>query len=91
MKLKKDNIFYKYRTNKEYQRYYHEAKDLLDIAIQIAEARKKKKLTQSQLAKRVGMPQSQIARLESGSVNTTFSTIQKVASVLNKRLILSNG
>jgi len=84
--MHKDNILYKYQKDKEYQRYYKEASDLLDITIQIAEARRKKKITQVQLAKIVGMPQSQIARLESGSHNITLETLNKVANALDLRV-----
>ena len=84
--MHKDNILYKFQKDKEYQRYYKEASDLLDIAISIAEARRKKKITQVQLAKKVGMPQSQIARLESGAHNTTLETLNKVANALDLRV-----
>ncbi|MFA5134529.1 MAG: helix-turn-helix transcriptional regulator [Patescibacteria group bacterium] len=88
--MNKNNIFYKFQKDKEYQRYYKEASDMLEIAIQIAEARKKQKMTQVQLAKHIGMPQSQIARIESGNSNTTVSTLYKVLNALNLRLKLAN-
>lgn len=87
--MNKNNIFNKFQKDKEYQRYYKEASDLLDISIQIAEARRKKKITQVQLAKRVGMPQSQIARLESGGHNVTLETLNKVANALDLRVKVS--
>jgi DNA-binding phage protein len=86
IQMHKDNFFYKFRKDKEYQRYYKEASDLLDIAIQVAEARKRKRITQVQLAKKTGMPQSQIARLESGSHNTTIATLYRVAKALDLHL-----
>lgn len=87
--MNKNNVFYKLQKDKEYQRYYKEASDMLEIAIQIAAARKKKRMTQMQLAKHIGMPQSQIARIESGSSNMTVSTLYKVLNVLNLRLKLA--
>lgn len=84
--MRKNNFFNKFKRDKEYQRYYKEASALLDIALQIAETRKKKNITQVQLAKKIGMPQSQIARIESGNHNVTVGTLNRVASALNLRL-----
>lgn len=84
--MNKNNVFYKYQKNKEYRKLLKEERELLNIAIEIAEARKRKRLTQVQLAKRIGMPQSQIARIESGNHNVTVGTLNKVASALNLRL-----
>lgn len=49
-------------------------------------ARIKNKLTQAQLAKRVGTKQSAIARLESGSVNPSINFMEKIAAALGMRL-----
>jgi len=84
--MHKSNYFNKFKKDKEYQNFYKEASDFLDIAIQVAEARRKKKITQVQLAKKTGMPQSQIARLESGSHNTTIATLYRVAKALDLHL-----
>ncbi len=81
--MNKKNVFQKYKKDKEYQRYYKEAGDLLDIALQISKTRKKKSITQVQLAKKTGMPQSQIARIESGNHNITIGTLNRVATALD--------
>lgn len=87
--MNKYTIFTKLKKDKEYQRYYKEASDMLDIAIQIADARKKKKLTQIQLARRIGMPQSQIARLERGNNNVTLETVSRVVNALGRRVTIT--
>ncbi len=84
--MRKNNAFYKFRKDKEYQRYYKEASDEIELAIALTQARKRKGLTQAQLAKRTGMPQSQIARIESGNHNVTIGTLNRVASVLNLKI-----
>ena len=61
---------------------------MLEIAIQVIEARKKKKLTQAQLAKRVGMPQSQIARIEGGNHNITLKNLNKVVGALDLKVMV---
>jgi ribosome-binding protein aMBF1 (putative translation factor) len=48
----------------------------------IAEARKAKKLTQTQLAKKLGVPQSQISRIERHPDQTTVRTLKRIAKAL---------
>jgi len=43
----------------------------------VAKARKSERLTQAQLARRIGTTQSAIARLEAGSSNPTLWTVEK--------------
>lgn len=84
--MHKNNYLYKLRKNKEYRKLLKEEGEILDIAIEIAQTRKRKRLTQVQLAQKVGMPQSQIARIESGSHNVTIGTLNRVAGALNLRI-----
>ncbi len=84
--MRKNNFFYKFRNDKTFQRYVREEGAIIDIVIAMAEARKRKGLTQVQLAKKVGMPQSQIARIESGNHNVTLGTLNRVASALDLRV-----
>lgn len=84
--MNKSNVFSKLQKNKEYKKLLNEERELLDIAFQISETRKRKNITQVQLAKKVGVPQSQIARIESGNHNVTFITLNRVASALNLRI-----
>jgi ribosome-binding protein aMBF1 (putative translation factor) len=87
--MNKNNYLYQFQKNKEYQKLLKEEEKLLDIALQIAQARKKKKITQVQLAKMVKMPQSQIARIESGNHNVTIGTLNRVASALDLRILVA--
>jgi DNA-binding XRE family transcriptional regulator/PHD/YefM family antitoxin component YafN of YafNO toxin-antitoxin module len=48
----------------------------------LAEARKKAGLTQKQLADRVGVPQSQISRIEKNPDHTTLRTMKRIAAAL---------
>jgi len=89
--MKRKNFFDKFKRDREFQKYYQEASELLDIAIAIAEARRRRRLSQIQLARKVGMPQSQIARLESGQRNVTVETLSRVASALNLKLRLASA
>lgn len=61
--------------------------DAGDFAIELAtesvvKARKAAGLTQAQLAKKLGMPQSQISRIERNPDRTTVRTLKKIAKAL---------
>lgn len=58
------------------------------LAKALIDARIAKKLTQEELAKKAGVTQNTITRLESGTTNPTFATINRVASALGKELVL---
>ena len=49
-------------------------------------ARIKYKLTQQQLAERAGLRQPNLARIESGSISPSLSTLGKIAGGLDKKL-----
>ena len=57
-----------------------------EIVRQIIQARAEQGLTQQELARRVGLPQSNISRLESGSYNPSLSFLKKVAAGLGREL-----
>lgn len=62
--------------------------DADDVAVELArdaivEARKKAGLTQKELGKKLGLPQSQICRIERHPDRTTVRTLRKMAKALN--------
>lgn len=59
------------------------------VARELAQARQKQGLTQSDLAKRVGMAQADISKLESGQGNPSLKTLQRVAEGLGLHFELS--
>jgi DNA-binding XRE family transcriptional regulator len=60
--------------------------DHFSLASQILEARKKAGLTQTDLAARTGIGQSEISRIERGTGNPTEETLAKIGHAMNKRL-----
>lgn len=70
----------------EFKRLFDEYGRQLEIAYQVLQLRKKAKISQSELAKKIGTTQSNIARLEAGNQNFTTSTLEKIARALNKNL-----
>jgi len=75
----------------EFKKYYNEYGKQLEIAYQILLLRKKKKMSQAVLAKKIGTKQSNIARMEAGDQNFSINTLQKIAQVFNKDLKISFG
>jgi HTH-type transcriptional regulator/antitoxin HipB len=59
------------------------------LAHKFKELRKKRKLTQSQLAERLGVEKGQISRIENGKFNLTLATIHKIAAELKVRVNFS--
>lgn len=71
----------------ELRRLIDEATINAYIAQLIYDARTKSKLTQAQLASRVGTTQSVIARLEDSDYNGhSLSMLQRIAAALDKRI-----
>ena len=72
----------------EFKKEYDTLEAEFTLINSLISARLAKKLTQSELARRVGMKQAAIARLEGGDSNPRYSTLAKVAKELDKKVIL---
>jgi ribosome-binding protein aMBF1 (putative translation factor) len=68
--------------NPEFKKHYDEYGKQLEIAYQILELRKKKNISQAQLAKKIGTKQSNIARMEAGQQNFSVDILGKIAEAL---------
>lgn len=62
------------------------AEERRKLLLALAKEREASGLTQTEVAAAMGTSQSQVARLESASVDTKLSTIEKLAAVLGKRI-----
>ena len=93
LKNKKDIDFdiylKKHLKNKEFKKHYDEFGKQLEIAYQLTQLRKEKKMSQMELAKQIGTTQSNVARMESGQQNFTVSMLSRVAGIFNKDLKIS--
>jgi DNA-binding XRE family transcriptional regulator len=70
------------------KREYDALEPEFQLASSLIQARIEKKLTQADVAKKAGISQVMVARLESGASNPTVSTVNKVAHVLGKEFRL---
>ncbi|MFH1170221.1 MAG: helix-turn-helix transcriptional regulator [Candidatus Vogelbacteria bacterium] len=83
-----DEAFGKYFRSKKFQKAYDEELARLKLAHQIRTMRRYQKLTQKETAKKARMPQSVIARIESGTHGYSLGTLSRIASVFNKEIQL---
>ncbi len=58
------------------------------LASQLIQSRREEQLSQRELAKLSGVPQSEISRIETGAGNPTYATITALLRPLGKRLQL---
>ena len=71
----------------EFAKEYKKEKQITGILIQIALERQRQGLTQTELAKRSGITQQQLSKLENG-ISCTMNTFFKVCNALNLQLEL---
>jgi len=75
----------------EFKRLFDEFGQQLEISYQILQLRKKKKMSQAQLAKKIRTTQSNVARIESGNQNLTVEMLNRVATALGTNLTIKLG
>ncbi len=73
----------------EVRKYYDELGPEYELIRSVIDKRLKKKMSQEELAKKVGTGQSAISRLEGGGYNPSFKFLQKVAQALGAQLSIS--
>ncbi|KKQ40175.1 MAG: Transcriptional regulator, XRE family [Candidatus Magasanikbacteria bacterium GW2011_GWA2_37_8] len=81
-----DHYLKKQLKNPASKRMFDEYGKQLEVAYQILQLRKKKKVSQSQLAKKIGTTQSNVARMEAGKQNFSTDMLVRIASALGKEL-----
>lgn len=72
--------------NPEFKREYKKESQRIKIAYEMSQLRKKKKMSQLELAKKIGTTQSVVARMEAGKQNFSIDTLSSVADALNCKM-----
>ena len=83
-----NEVLKKYSKSKTFVESYNEELNRLRLAKQIKDIREKSKMSQTQLSEKINMPQSVIARIESGRHSVSLSTLSKIAIGLGKEIVL---
>ena len=71
-----------------FRKAYEESEFEFQIISALITARAQRKLTQRQLAKKIGVAQSALARFEAGKINPTLEFLNKVTSGLGLKLVV---
>lgn len=74
--------------DKKFHRVFTEEMNRLRLAHEIRTLRQKKKMTQGEVAAKAAMPQSVVARIESGRHSFSIATLHKIARVFDKHISL---
>ncbi len=77
--------------NPKFKSLFDEYGRQLEISYQILQLRKKRGLSQLDLAKKIGTNQSNVARIESGQQNCTIKLLDRIANALEVELKVSLG
>lgn len=72
--------------NPRFKKFFEEEQEKVQIAYEIALLRHAAKLTQKELAQKLKISQSAIARIESGEQNLTLDTLMKIGALFGKKL-----
>lgn len=78
----------RWMKDRKFREEYEKADAEFAIIEELIRARTKAKLSQTQVAKRIGTTQSAIARLEGGNVSPSLSTLRRYAQATGTRLHL---
>lgn len=81
-----EEVHKKWMKEPDYRHEYEKLQTEFQIADQIIGARIKKKMSQEELAKRVGTGQAVISRLEGMNASPSLSLLKRVASALETKI-----
>ena len=70
------------RKGKYFNKYSKEARERINLGVEIYNARENLKISQQELAKKAGTTQKVISRIENADVNLGFSLLNRIAEVL---------
>ncbi|EKD57165.1 MAG: XRE family transcriptional regulator [uncultured bacterium] len=79
----------KWMKNPKYRREYNKLQPEFEIASKMIEARLEKKMSQEELAKKVGTGQAVISRLEGMNASPSLSLLKRVASALGTKITIT--
>ncbi|OGJ38661.1 MAG: hypothetical protein A2182_00020 [Candidatus Pacebacteria bacterium RIFOXYA1_FULL_38_18] len=78
----------KWLADPKFKVAFDELQPEYDLICQMIDKRLEKKMTQKDLADKIGTKQSAISRLESGDANPSFKFLKKVAKAFDAKLVI---
>ena len=84
-------MFDAYMKNNEIRKDYENEWLLNEFARELQAEREKKHISQADLAKKTGMKQQEVSRIERGDQNAKVETLRKLADGVGKKLIVKLG
>jgi len=78
----------RYLKDPEVKRAYDALEAEYQVISKTIELRLKRKMSQKELAERIGTKQSAVSRFENNLSNPTVSFLSKIASTFNKKLVI---
>lgn len=86
-----EDVLKEHLKDPEFKRYFDEFGKQLEISYSLLQMRKRAKMSQAQLAKKIGTTQSNVARMEAGNQNFTVGMLTRIADAFGKDLTVSFG
>ncbi len=83
------NLKKRFMEDSKFRKEYERVDQDYGLVEALVRARTAAKLTQAELARRLGTTQSAVARLEGGRVSPSFSTLRRYAEATGTRLTVS--
>ena len=76
------------KKNPEFAQMVEQENINLEVAVKVHDLRANMGLSQREFANLIGKPQSTIARIENGSMNTSTKILSEIAQATNQRLTI---
>lgn len=83
-----DEYLEKQLQNEEFRAEYEALAPEREIVMEMMRTRNQQGLSQQELAKKAGIRQSNLSRIETGAVSPTIETLQRIAQGLGRTLII---
>lgn len=92
-KVDKTGFLASYLTKRSQQepeiiQHYNNEIECIKLSHKIKQLREDINLTQQELADRMGKSQASIGRIENGTTNPTYKTLEEIAAATNTRLVV---
>lgn len=84
-----DKYFEKSLKDPKFKKLWEESSPRYQLSRQIIKKRLEKKMSQQELAKKVGTTQAIISRLENSNFNPSLELLERISTGLDSNLILS--